>query len=91
MDIKVINSIIPRRQQYRAPRRPITDIFTPNDMTIDRSKCHRTVPMKVLVLGVGRTGTVCKFFQPHASYNVHRMSIILTFEGSNAGGIETLR
>ncbi|PGH09220.1 hypothetical protein AJ79_05749 [Helicocarpus griseus UAMH5409] len=35
---------------------PITDIFT-DDTCIDRRKCHRTVPMKVLALGVGRTGT----------------------------------
>lgn len=37
---------------------PITDIFT-GDTCIDRRKCHRTVPMKVLALGVGRTGTAC--------------------------------
>ncbi|KAJ5965798.1 hypothetical protein N7481_012512 [Penicillium waksmanii] len=35
---------------------PLTDIFT-NDTNIVRRKCHRTVPMKVLALGVGRTGT----------------------------------
>ncbi|KAJ9199299.1 hypothetical protein DTO166G4_9112 [Paecilomyces variotii] len=35
---------------------PWTDIFT-DDTCIDRRKCHRTVPMKVLGLGVGRTGT----------------------------------
>lgn len=27
------------------------------DKDIDRRTCHRTVPMKVLVLGLGRTGT----------------------------------
>ena len=37
---------------------PATDIFT-DDTCIDRRKCHRTVPMKVLALGVGRTGTAC--------------------------------
>ncbi|RAO65170.1 uncharacterized protein BHQ10_001182 [Talaromyces amestolkiae] len=36
--------------------KPWTDIFT-SDTCIDRRQCHRTVPMKVLVLGVGRTGT----------------------------------
>ncbi|OCK74213.1 hypothetical protein K432DRAFT_311194 [Lepidopterella palustris CBS 459.81] len=36
--------------------KPITDIFT-NDTDIDRRKCHRTVPMRVLALGLGRTGT----------------------------------
>lgn len=41
------------------PPQPLTDIFT-NDSCIDRRKCHRTVPMKVLALGVGRTGTACK-------------------------------
>ncbi|KAH8700904.1 P-loop containing nucleoside triphosphate hydrolase protein [Talaromyces proteolyticus] len=35
---------------------PWTDIFT-GDSCIDRRKCRRTVPMKVLALGVGRTGT----------------------------------
>lgn len=38
---------------------PLTDIFT-DDTNIDRRKCHRTVPMKVLALGVGRTGTACE-------------------------------
>lgn len=37
---------------------PSTDVFT-SDTNIDRRKCHRTVPMKVLALGVGRTGTAC--------------------------------
>ncbi|KAH8689963.1 hypothetical protein BGW36DRAFT_401431 [Talaromyces proteolyticus] len=42
---------------FLQPRaKPVTDIFT-NDMPIDRRKCQRVVPMKVLVLGVGRTGT----------------------------------
>ncbi|KAK4991584.1 hypothetical protein LTR28_013252 [Elasticomyces elasticus] len=36
--------------------KPITDIFTA-DTDIDRRKCHRTVPMRVLALGLGRTGT----------------------------------
>ncbi|XMA11014.1 hypothetical protein WAI453_003805 [Rhynchosporium graminicola] len=44
--------------RFRVPPRPITDIFTSKDTAIDRSKCTRTVPMRVLVLGVGRTGTV---------------------------------
>lgn len=39
--------------------KPLTDIFT-NDTDIDRRKCRRTVPMKVLALGLGRTGTACK-------------------------------
>ena len=38
---------------------PMTDVFT-EDTNIDRRKCHRTVPMKVLALGVGRTGTACE-------------------------------
>jgi hypothetical protein len=38
--------------------KPWTDIFT-SDTCIDRRQSHRTVPMKVLVLGVGRTGTAC--------------------------------
>lgn len=38
-----------------APK-PMTDVFT-GDTCIDRRKCGRTVPMKVLALGVGRTGT----------------------------------
>ena len=38
------------------PPQPMTDVFT-SDTCIDRRQCHRTVPMKVLALGVGRTGT----------------------------------
>ena len=30
------------------------------DKNIDRHKCHRVVPMKVLVLGMMRTGTACE-------------------------------
>lgn len=37
-------------------RKPITDIFT-SDTDINRRNCRRTVPMKVLLLGLGRTGT----------------------------------
>ena len=37
--------------------KPATDIFTPYQTDIDRRKCKRTVPMKVLALGLGRTGT----------------------------------
>ncbi|KAJ9144632.1 NAD dependent epimerase/dehydratase [Pleurostoma richardsiae] len=40
--------------QYRP--KPITDIFT-KDTDINRRTCRRTVPMKVLILGLGRTGT----------------------------------
>ncbi|KAF4979594.1 hypothetical protein FZEAL_4223 [Fusarium zealandicum] len=36
--------------------RPATDVFT-NDTCINRRNCTRSVPMKVLILGVGRTGT----------------------------------
>ncbi|KAM0332584.1 hypothetical protein ACHAQA_002868 [Verticillium albo-atrum] len=36
--------------------KPATDIFT-NDTDINRRTCSRTVPMKVLLLGLGRTGT----------------------------------
>ena len=39
--------------------KPSTDIFT-NDTSIDRRQCNRTVPMKVLALGLGRTGTACE-------------------------------
>jgi len=37
--------------------RPATDIFTSYQSDIDRRKCTRTTPMKVLALGLGRTGT----------------------------------
>ncbi|KAH6970902.1 P-loop containing nucleoside triphosphate hydrolase protein [Ilyonectria sp. MPI-CAGE-AT-0026] len=36
--------------------RPKTDVFTA-DTDINRRNCTRSVPMKVLILGVGRTGT----------------------------------
>jgi len=39
--------------------KPITDIFTA-DTDIDRRKCVRTVPMRALALGLGRTGTACE-------------------------------
>lgn len=40
--------------------RPRTDIFT-SDTDINRRKLGRVVPMKVLILGLGRTGTACTF------------------------------
>jgi len=36
--------------------RPFTDVFT-SDTDINRRTCSRQVPMKVLILGLGRTGT----------------------------------
>ena len=39
------------------------------DAKIDRHTCHRVVPMKVLVLGLMRTGTACKNPQPHPITN----------------------
>lgn len=41
-------------------KKPITDVFT-NDTDMDKRGMTRTVPMKVLLLAVGRTGTACKF------------------------------
>lgn len=34
---------------------------SPSSYGIDREKCYRTVPMRVLVLGLSRTGTECEF------------------------------
>ena len=42
--------------------KPATDIFT-SDTDIDRRQCTRKVPMKVLLLGLGRTGTACTYPQ----------------------------
>jgi hypothetical protein len=38
--------------------KPSTDVFTA-DNDIDRRRGTRVVPMKVLALGLGRTGTAC--------------------------------
>ncbi|KEY72318.1 hypothetical protein S7711_01001 [Stachybotrys chartarum IBT 7711] len=37
-------------------RKPMTDLFN-NDTDVNRRNCTRQVPMKVLILGLGRTGT----------------------------------
>ena len=37
--------------------KPATDLFTSYETEINRRECRRTVPMKVLALGLGRTGT----------------------------------
>lgn len=47
-------------------RKPITDIFT-KDTDMDKRGRKRTVPMKVLLLAVGRTGTACKSFTTEQS------------------------
>ena len=46
--------------------KPVTDIFN-NDTCINRRNCSRQVPMKVLILGLGRTGTAC-------SYTLHNLA-----------------
>jgi hypothetical protein len=46
----------PQNRPYT--RKPITDIFT-HDTDINRRELGRVVPMKVLALGLGRTGTAC--------------------------------
>lgn len=56
-------------------RKPITDIFT-KDTDVDKRGRKRTVPMKVLLLAVGRTGTACK-------------PILLTIRSGLAGPIVT--
>lgn len=40
------------------------ELFLP-DMHIDRRKCERVVPMKVLSLGMPRTGTACMSATQH--------------------------
>ena len=37
--------------------KPSTDLFTSYETEINRRECRRVVPMKVLALGLGRTGT----------------------------------
>lgn len=46
--------------------KPVTDIFT-HDTDINRRECRRVVPMRVLALGLGRTGTACKLRQHTAT------------------------
>lgn len=42
-------------------RKPVTDVFT-KDTDMDKRGMTRTVPMKVLLLAVGRTGTACTLY-----------------------------
>jgi hypothetical protein len=66
-------------RRWFCPRsKPVTDFFT-RDTNIDRRKCHRVVPMKVLVLGVGRTGTTCKLCS-----SPHILKVYLTWRGLTA-------
>lgn len=52
---------------------------------IDRRQCTRVVPMRVLVLGMCRTGTACMQRLPHFAES------ILTVFGSHVGGSENAR
>lgn len=45
-----------------------TPILTHDNSDIDRTQCHRIVPMKVLVLGLCRTGTMCACFLTRTDY-----------------------
>lgn len=38
-----------------------TPVLVRDGTNIDRRQCRRVVPMKVLVLGLCRTGTMCEF------------------------------
>jgi hypothetical protein len=76
--------------QHVFPSKPITDIFTPDDTSIDRRRCHRTVPMKVLVLGMGRTGTLCKFPR-NRTFSFNGKYTYTSLDISYSDGIETLR
>lgn len=51
-------------------RKPITDVFT-NDTDVDKRGQTRTVPMKVLLLAVGRTGTACTYLSLHPIMYIH--------------------
>jgi hypothetical protein len=63
------------------PKKPVTDLFT-NDTSIDRRNYDRVVPMKVLALGLGRTGTACMLvylhFQDTGSVSVSANECLLT-------------
>lgn len=49
-------------------KRPVTDIFT-MDTDINRRECQRVVPMRILALGLGRTGTACRI--PRKANAIH--------------------
>ena len=68
--------------QHYTPK-PITDIFT-SDTSIDRRQCHRTVPMRVLALGLGRTGTACMPL-PHSPTMAYPNSCPISLENSPEG------
>lgn len=51
--------------------RPATDVFT-SDTDINRRNCTRSVPMKVLILGLGRTGTAC-MSSPSLLASLHKL------------------
>lgn len=56
--------------------RPKTDVFTA-DTDINRRNCTRSVPMKVLILGVGRTGTACMCSTANSALWEPRLTSIL--------------
>ena len=59
--------------------KPVTDIFTA-DTDIDRRQCKRVVPMRVLALGLGRTGTACEFPKLNIRYlfaDLLQLSVLL--------------
>jgi len=57
-------ALIPDKSKINKPKHTLEErfpeMFSPN-RHIDRRHCERTVPMKVLVLGMCRTGTACKY------------------------------
>jgi len=57
----------PASKQKFAPGDPAA---LPHQTDIDRRKCHRVVPLKVIGLGLSRSGTACKQTYRHtATYN----------------------
>ena len=62
--VLINGALIPDKSKVNKPKHTLEErfpeMFSPN-RHIDRRQCERTVPMKVLVLGMCRTGTACKF------------------------------
>lgn len=55
------NTVSANGKEDTGTKRPLVlDVFGTPKSNIDRRQCSRVVPLKVLCLGLSRTGTQCK-------------------------------
>jgi hypothetical protein len=75
------SSDVPEKKKIKSLKEKYPEIY--KQTNIDRRGCERVVPMEILSLGMGRTGTMCEFL------TFHFLIVFLCISGNYGGGGET--